>query len=447
MPLISKEESKRLLEKVAGYSKAEGCQTTLKQNDMGTIRYARNTVTTSTRQKDLFISITSYFGKRSGTSTVNELDDAALELAVRQSEDLAKLAPEDPEFMEPLGPQVYQDSHAFSDSTAAITPGFRAKAVHDSIESAVENKVVAAGYLADSSQVTSIYNSKGLFAHNGLTNVNLMLTMRTSDGTGSGWVTRDYNDVSYLNVKEASQAAIQKAMQSVSPRALEPGKYTVILEAPAAAELIQNMIYDMGARAADEGRSFLSKKGGGTKLGEKIVDERIHIYTDPFHPQSPAITASPEGVPIVKRDIIKDGVVTNLYNTRYWASQKNVAPIPFYNNIIMEGGTASLDDMIKNTRKGILVTRFWYIRSVDPQTQLYTGLTRDGLFFVENGKIKHPIKNFRFNESPVIMMNNLEALGQQHRVDRALGPAAGGTFIIPDMMVRDFTFSSLSDAV
>ena len=135
---------------------------------------------------------------------------------------------------------------------------------------------------------------------------------------------------------------------------------------------------------------------------------------------------------------IENGVVKNLAYSRFWAKEKGVDPVPFPSNAIMDGGTASLEEMIKSTKKGILVTRLWYIRTVDPQTLLYTGLTRDGTFFIENGRIKHPIKNFRFNESPIIMLNNLEQLGQQVRVDGNL---------IPYMKVRDFTFTSLSDAV
>jgi predicted Zn-dependent protease len=135
---------------------------------------------------------------------------------------------------------------------------------------------------------------------------------------------------------------------------------------------------------------------------------------------------------------IENGVVKNLAYSRYWAAQKGVDAVPFPNNFIMQGGDASLEDLIKDTKKGILVTRLWYIRSVDPQTLLYTGLTRDGTFYIENGQIKHPVKNFRFNESPIIMLNNLESLGQQVRINGNL---------IPYMKVRDFTFTSLSDAV
>jgi predicted Zn-dependent protease len=281
-------------------------------------------------------------------------------------------------------------------------------------------------------------NSKGLFAYNQSTGVNFTATMRTNDGTGSGWVTRDFNDVSKLDTAEASRIAIDKAIMSKEAKAIEPGKYTVILEPAAASELLGNMFFNMGARQADEGRSFLSKKGGGTKLGEKLIDERVNIYTDPFNADVPASPWTGDGQARKKMDIISGGVVKNMFYDRYWASQKNVAPVPFPGNIIMEGGSASLEDMIKDTKKGILVTRFWYIRSVDPQTLLYTGLTRDGTFYIENGKIKHPVKNFRFNESPVIMLNNLETLGKQVRVDGDL---------IPYMKIRDFTFTSLSDAV
>lgn len=212
----------------------------------------------------------------------------------------------------------------------------------------------------------------------------------------------------------------------------------MILEPAASIGLLQNMFGSFNARTADEGRSFMSKEGGGTKLGEKIVDERINIYSDPLHPDVPTATWNGSGQTLKKMNWIENGVVKNLAYGRYWAKEKGVDPVPFPSNGIMAGGDASLEDLIKDTNKGILVTRLWYIRSVDPQTLLYTGLTRDGTFYIENGKIKHPVKNFRFNESPIIMLNNLETLGQQVRINGNL---------IPYMKVRDFTFTSLSDAV
>lgn len=438
MAIFSKEEAKRILEKVISFSKADGIEANLNGSNGGNIRYARNTVSTSGEDSNVTLAVQSNFGKKSGTATINEFDEASLEKVVRRAEELARLSPENPEYMESLPQQTYGESKTFSEATSKITPEYRAQAAANSINPASAKDVTAAGFLDDSHNFASMMNSKGLFAYNQSTSVNFTATMRTNDGTGSGWVTRDFNDVSKLDTAEASRVAIDKAIMSKEAKAIEPGKYTVILEPAASAELLGNMFFNMGARQADEGRSFLSKKGGGTKLGEKLVDERVNIYTDPFNAEVPASPWTGDGQARKRMEILTAGTVKNMFYDRYWASQKNVAPVPFPGNIIMEGGSASLEDMIKDTKKGILVTRFWYIRSVDPQTLLYTGLTRDGTFYIENGKIKHPVKNFRFNESPVIMLNNLETLGKQVRVDGDL---------IPYMKIRDFTFTSLSDAV
>jgi predicted Zn-dependent protease len=448
MAILSKEDAKKILEKVISFSKADGCEVNLNGNDGGNIRYARNSVSTAGEDSNVVLAVQSYYGKKSGSATVNEFDDASLEKVVRRSEELAKLAPENPEFMEPLPQQAFgPDSKTFLESTAKITPEYRAQAAANSINPATSKDITAAGYLEDNRGFASMLNSKGLFAYNQATTVDFTVTMRSNDGTGSGWVARNFNDVSKLDTAEASKIAIDKALQSRNAKAIEPGKYTVILEPNAASDLLGLMMGAMNARQADEGRSFLSKKGGGTKLGEKIVDERVNIYTDPWNEEVPASTWTGNGLARKKMDLIKNGVVANMIYDRYWASQKNVEAVPFPGNRIMEGGNASIEDMIKDTKKGVLVTRFWYIRAVDPQTLLYTGLTRDGTFYIENGKIKHPIKNFRFNESPVIMLNNLETLGKQMRVASGGGPGGGGSSLIPAMKIRDFTFSSLSDAV
>jgi len=448
MAILSKDEAKRILQKVIQFSKADGVEANLSGNDGGNIRYARNSVSTAGEDSNVSLSVQSYFGKKSAAATINEFDEASLEKVVRRAEELARLAPENPEFMEPLGPQNYgPDSKTFFESTARITPEYRAQAAADSITPAGAKDITAAGFLEDNRGFNAMMNSKGLFAYNQFSNVDFTVTMRTNDGTGSGWVARNFNDVSKLNTAEASGIAIDKALQSRNAKAIEPGKYTVILEPNAAADLLGLMFFAMNARTADEGRSFLSKKGGGTKLGEKIVDERVTVYTDPWNEEAPAANWTGNGLPRKRMDLIKNGVVANLLYDRYWASQKNVDATPFPGNRIMVGGNASIEDMIKDTKRGVLVTRFWYIRAVDPQTLLYTGLTRDGTFYIENGKIKHPIKNFRLNESPVIMLNNLETLGKPMRVASGGGPGGGGSSLIPAMKIRDFTFTSLSDAV
>lgn len=438
MTLYTKEEAKKIIDKVLAYSKADEMSVALTGRRTGNIRYARNSVSTSGESYDVSLAVTAVFGKKSGTSTINEFDDASLEKTVRRAEEIARLAPENPEYVPMLGPQTYLESNTFAQSTANIDPTFRAKAAIDSIEPCSKKKLTAAGYLEDTTGFLAIGNSKGLFGYNKATSVDFSVTVRTEDGTGSGYAIQDYNDVSKLNTKASTEVAMQKAMASVSAQALEPGKYTVILEPAAAVDLLQNMMRSMDARNADEGRSFMSKKGGGTRLGEKLFDERVNIYSDPMNVDIPDAGFAADGRPQEKVYWIENGVVKNLSYSRYWAEKKGVKAVPPPNGFIMAGGKESLADLIKGTQKGILVTRFWYIRFVDPQTLLYTGLTRDGTFYIENGKIKFPIKNFRFNESPVIMLNNLEAMGVPTRI--------GGN-MVPPLKIRDFTFSSLSDAV
>lgn len=438
MAIFTKEEARRIMEKALSFSKADACEISMSGSESGNIRYARNTVSTSGHRSNQSLSIQSSFGKKSGSASIDEFDDASLEKVVRRAEELAQLSPENPEFMEPLGPQSYDEAISFVKATANVTPEFRAEVAGKSIIPASENDVTAAGFLDDSHGFRALLNSKGLFAYNQSTDVDFTVTMRTNDGTGSGWVTRDFNDIRKFDAAEASRVAIDKAVLSREAKAIEPGKYTVILEPAASVDLLRNMFRSFDARTADEGRSFMSKDGGGTKLGQKIVDERVNIWSDPLHPEIPTSTWNGEGMPLKKMNWIENGVVKNLSYSRFWAQNQGVEPVPSARNFVMDGGNDSLEDLIKNTRKGILVTRFWYIRSVDPQTLLYTGLTRDGTFYIENGKIMHPVKNFRFNESPIIMLNNLEALGEQVRVNGNL---------IPYMKIRDFTFTSLSDAV
>jgi len=287
-------------------------------------------------------------------------------------------------------------------------------------------------------------NSKGLFAYNSSTNVAFSITVRTQDGKGSGYATKGYNDISKLDTKAATQIATDKAIMSATAKAIEPGKYTVILEPTAAAVLVERIFFGLDARQAEEGRSFMSLPGGKTRLGEKLVDERINFYSDPLNPELPTSTWNGDGRPQQKISWIEKGVVKNLTWSRYWAEKKGAKPIPGPDAIVMDGGTKTLEEMIKGTKKGILVTRLYYIRDVDPQSLLLTGLTRDGTFYIENGKIQYPVKNFRFNESPVIMLNNLEELG---KVERTVSDESNANYLLPPMKIRDFTFTSLSDAV
>ncbi len=444
MPILSKDEAQALLKKVLSYSKADECEANLNGNDNGNIRYARNAVSTSGRTSQSTLVVSSAYGKKLGVATINEFDDASLEKVVRRSEELAQLAPENPEYMPFLGPQTYGPSKTYVPATAAITPKQRTDFVEQSLKVAKSRKAVAAGYLEDSTGYAAMMNTKGLFAYNTATSVNFSVTVRTEDGKGSGYATRGYNDVTKLDTQRATEIATEKALKSAAAKAIEPGKYTVILEPAAAAVLLERIMFGLDARQADEGRSFLSKPGGATKLGEKMVDERVNIYSDPQHPELPTSPWTGDGRPQERTSWIEKGVIKNLTYERYWADKKGVKAIPNPDAIIMDGGTKSLDELIAGTKKGVLVTRLWYIRDVDPQTLLLTGLTRDGTFYIENGKIQYPIKNFRFNESPIIMLNNLEEMG---KVERTVSVESNINYLLPPLKIRDFTFSSLSDAV
>jgi predicted Zn-dependent protease len=313
-----------------------------------------------------------------------------------------------------------------------------------SITACKSQKLIAAGYLEDNQSFVAIANSKGNFGYQRSTMLDYTCTVRTEDGRGSGWVGTDTQDATRFKADSDIQIAMRKASASSEAKALEPGKYTVILEPMAAAGLIGFMFYFFGAREADEGRSFLSKKGGGNKLGEQVFGPQVNFYTDPWDPVAPCLPWDDDGLARQRVDMVKDGKVTNLNYSRYWASKQGKPAIGQMGNILMTGGTKTTADLVRSTERGVLVTRTWYIRMVDPQTVLLTGLTRDGTFYVENGQIKYPIKNFRFNESPVIMLNNVEELGRPVRVPP---DEVSMNIVVPPMKLRDFTFTSLSDAV
>ncbi len=439
MPELNESEARALLEQALKLSRAETCEINIGGNSGGNVRYARNTVSTAGYTEDLTLVVSSSFGKKNGTATANQFDAATIERTVRAAEDLARLAPDDPEYMPPLAQQAYTPvPGAYVEGTAKLTPEYRAQAAEASIVPARARGCVAAGFLQDGGGWQAMANSAGLFAYHRSTNLNFSVTMRTEDDTGSGYVERDVNDAAKFDSGASSAIAIEKAVASREAKAIEPGKYTVILEPLAAVDMVQPLLFSLNARQADEGRSPLSKQGGGTRLGEQLVDPAVTIWSDPWHPDVPAAPWGGDGRAQQKTSWIDKGVVQNLFYSRYWAEKQGKAATPGPANFLMAGGSASLEDLIRDTARGVLVTRFWYIRFVDPQTLLLTGLTRDGTFYVEDGKIKHAIKNFRFNESPIIMLNNVDALGRPVRMQGNL---------VPPMRVRDFTFTSLSDAV
>jgi len=445
MKNLSQEETKRICDKVLSLTKADQCEVNLSGSRTGNIRYARNAVSTAGLIEDTQLAVSVAFGKKQGVATINELDDKSLERAVRRAEDLARLAPENPEFMPTPTKQQYKASETFFQKTADIDPEFRAQVAAYSIENSKKNKLVAAGFFTDTSKFTAIANSNGVFGFQRDTGVDFTVTVRTEDGRGSGWAKRSVGDAGKFDAREASDVAIEKALRSVEAKALEPGRYTVVLEPAATSDILAYMFNDFDARQADEGRSFLSKKGGGNRMGEKLFDEQVNVWTDPWD-KNVAVLPWDNNSMLARehQEIIKNGRINAMNYSMYWAKKQGKRAIGAPGNIIMAGTNKSTEELIANTKKGVLVTRTWYIRMVDPQSVLLTGLTRDGTFYIENGKIKHPIKNFRFNESPVTMLNNIDELGKPEILS---GDESDYQLLIPAMRVRDFNFTSLSDAV
>jgi predicted Zn-dependent protease len=443
---LSRSDAEALAQKVLSFSTADEARVNINSGTEGNTRFAVNQVSTAGDAYDANISVTSAFGKKTASATTNRFDDESLRQVVQTSERLARLVPEDPEYLGELPPQQYLPVEPFFDSTANLTPEQRARAVMEITGPAARQNLVSTGFLTHFAGSNTVANKKGLFAYARATGLSFTTTVRTPDGTGSGWAGGGENDVNQMNFAELGERAIRKAELSRNPRAVEPGEWTVILEPTAVANLVNLMMFSMNARNADEGRSFSSKQGGGNKIGEKFLDERITITTDPSNPRTAVIPFSGEGLPNNASTWVQNGVLRDLVYNRFWAQRNNRQPTGFPAAYSMTGGNSSMEEMIRSTDRGLLVTRMWYIRPVDPRTILFTGLTRDGTFLIENGRITTAVKNLRWNESPIFLLNNIEMMSEPVRVN-ASEDGAGGAVMVPAIKARDFTFSSLSDAV
>jgi len=305
--------------------------------------------------------------------------------------------------------------------------------------------VDAAGYATAQQSFTAVATSAGLFAHEPRTAAEFTMTARNRAGTWSGWAGVGETRFGRLDMARIGERAIDKGAHEAASVALDPGKYTVILEPSAVCDLVGWIFWYMGARFADEGRSFFARKGGGNRIGEKLFADTVTIASDPADTVAPEPTFDDEGLPRRRTVWVEAGVLGNLEYPRFWAQKTGHAPISPPRGFVMAGGSARVDDMVRDTKRGVLVTRLWYIRMLDPQKLVLTGLTRDGNFLIENGRIVGPVNNFRFNESPVAVLANVLALGSSERTRG--GENEDSLCAAPTLLVKDFTFSSRSDAI
>lgn len=444
--VMSRDDAQKVIESVVRLSRADAVQAVVRSSRTRNVRFAANQLSTAGVVEDTTLVVMSFIGRKHSAVTTNDLSPESIERTVRKAEAIARLAPDDPEMLPVLGPQNLREmTAAWDEATASLDAGAVTSAANTVLGPArrAGSTLNVAGFLVTGADAIAIGTSAGHFAYHRGTSANYTLTVRTADGTGSGWAGEDAVAWGRINFAAVSAQAIEKAEKSRNPVAIEPGRYTVILEPQAVGDLVGLMPRYFNARSADEGRSPFAKPGGGNKLGEMIVNSMVNLSSDPSDPMVLTQPFDGDGMPLTKQSWVTNGTLSTMLVPRAWAAKKNLVATGNPNNIILGGGATSREQMIASTQRGVLVTRLWYLRETDPRTMSYTGLTRDGTFLIENGKISKSIKNMRFNESPLFMLNNLESLGPVRRTAND-GP---GTQIMPVLKARDFNFTSLSDAV
>lgn len=442
--MLSQQDVKNIIDKVVGFSKLPGCEVNIQWTEDDFIRFANNGITTSGYRvtQEVFIS-SATADHRIGSSSVTELTDDALKSGVAQAEELAAISRPNPESMPALPPQKYPTIANFDPFTASARGDIMIPHVKAVIDNALKNTLLAAGFIQRSANVEAVGNKAGLFGYHTFTDSSLTHTMRTVGGTSSGWASQSSVSIKDLNGEAQARVAAQKCLNGVNRKKLDPGKYTVILEPAAVGDLVGWLSFAFGARRAEQGQSFLSKPGGGTRVGEKMFPEIITLRSDPFNPKLAATPWGQSLLPNEKISWIEKGVVKNLDYDRFWAGKAGKKPTPSPNNLVLEGQPNTLDDLIKSVDRGLLITRLWYIRVVQPQTWQLTGLSRDGVFLVEKGKITDPVTNFRWNESPAEVLQRTIKLTEPVRVT---GDETGSQ-MAPALVTTDFNFASVSDAV
>ena len=449
----SREEVKAITDKVLNMAKADAVEVEFTGGERSATRFANSNITANMVQFDRTLSVTTYFGTKSATATARDFEDDSLKQAVEDAQKRAQQARENAEML-PLveGPQEYLPVDAVLPSGVNYGPAERAKAVRQSLDICEKKGVLGSGYIPKVHLTTCSANSKGLFAYYQYAEASFILTCRTPDGTGSGWAgITGVKDAGLIDAARLTEIASAKALKSRKPKALEPGRYTVILEPRPAARFLSLMMGLFNARSAEGavGTYFTGKQPGTTKVGEKLFSELVTLKSDIGNPilrQTPVGTDGMAARPITW---VEKGVLKNLSYDRQWArrQKKDATPTNPNSSLVLEGSSTTVEEMIKTTRRGLLVTFFWYIRPVDQPTLLNTGMTRDGLFLIENGEIAGPVQNFRWNMSPLVGFANISAIGTPVPIHTGEAYDGPGTALVPPVRIEDFYMTSVSPAV
>jgi predicted Zn-dependent protease len=460
--MLTRNKASDIFEQIKKHSTADEVEVLFSGGKSALTRFANNIIHQNVAEENCVVSVRTVFGGRTARATTNKLDDESLRRVVQSSEILAKVQHPDPDLLsvpdacdvDTPAREMFPSRHFVE--TASVTPQQRAETVKKIVSIADKHKLTTAGIVSSSESVDGIFNSRGLADWHTQTSSEVSITMLAADS--SGWQKANSPNVANLDAVSLAEIAAHKAVESASPREIPPGKYTVILEPAAVLDIVGFMFFDFGGLSLLDLRSFLNNR-----VEIKLFGENINIWDDVAHPLQSGVPFDGEGVRRQKVQLVEHGVVKRLVYARATAKKMKhseykdkVGPIeptghgfPLPNemgeapmNIVF--GTSSeprsVDQMIASTERGVLVTRLWYIREVDPYEKILTGMTRDGTFYVEDGKIRHGVRNFRFNQSLIQMLSNVEAMGT---LVRASGEESFD-MVVPAMKVREFNFTEVT---
>ncbi|HWG36269.1 MAG TPA: metallopeptidase TldD-related protein [Terriglobales bacterium] len=447
------EIARRLLAETRRAAGSAAVEITVEGGRSELTRFANNAIHQHVGESAMTLSVRTQLGKRTARASTHRVDSEGVQAVTARALELTGAQAEDPDLLpmaEPSAAAAPPPVSRWDDRTAAITPAERAAAVAEMVGVAKLGGFTAAGTCATQSGAVALLNSNGVEAFYPSTGAEFSVTMLATDS--SGWAKG--SAVRWVDIASKAGAAIaaEKARASANPVAVPAGKYTVILEPPAVLDLLGFLMWDFGGQAVLDQRSFLSDR-----VGTKLFGENITIWDDAYHPLQTGMPCDGEGVPRQRIPLVERGTVRNLVYARQTAEQWNrqrpqsASPtghgFPLPNeygeaplNVVMAGGNASIEEMIASTERGILVTRLWYIREVEPYSKMLTGMTRDGTFLIESGKLRSGVRNFRFNQSMVEMLNQVEALGP---AVRASGEESFD-MVVPPLKVREFNFTEVT---
>lgn len=423
-----------ILDRVLKLARGEATAT-LTSSTSALTRFGENMITQNVSSSRRTLTLTVWRDKKPGSASVNDFSDEAIGGLVKRANEIAANVPVDPEYVGPAAPQKLDSIPASVEATAKFGPAERAAMVRMAIDVAKKEGLSASGTCSSGEGSTAIRNSAGVSAAHAWTTSGFSTTMRTPDGTGSSRAEAgSMRDVGRIEPETLAKRAAERAKRSKGAKEIPPGDYTVVMEPQAVADLISTLGWQLSAREADEGRSFFTGK-----LGQSVCAPAVTLRSVPAHPD---LLGSPfDGEGMAAREIawINKGVVDNLHYTRYWAAKQGKPPTTSPGNLVLDGDASkTVADLIRGTKRGLLLTRFWYIRMVDPKQILVTGLTRDGTFEIEDGEVRGPVTNYRWNESPIAVLSNVEDFSRAEKV---------GEMVVPGLRVKAFTLTSPSKAV